>query len=182
MDGGKYLDEVTGLYYNQARWYDPTLGRFISESPIAPFSEEEYVYCGNDPVNSIDINGLDNFDLCPIFPTINDHYKQLEEVDPGSTIRGFDPDTIDALPENIECSIDFVIDTIGQLAVDYAKGVAIGSVIGTVGFGGYKTYEYYKEYKYLKSIQEINSVGAAARKVPQLTKDIKYAMKKTWTK
>ena len=59
MDGGKYLDEVTGLYYNQARWYDPTLGRFLSESPIAPFSEEEYVHCNNSPPNLYDLSGLE---------------------------------------------------------------------------------------------------------------------------
>ncbi len=56
---GKYFDNETGLYYNQARWYDPDLGRFISESPIAPFAEEEYAYCSNDPVNYVDVNGLE---------------------------------------------------------------------------------------------------------------------------
>ena len=28
---GKELDEATGLYYFNARWYDPELGRFITE-------------------------------------------------------------------------------------------------------------------------------------------------------
>lgn len=74
---GKFLDSATGLYYNQARWYDPTLGRFISESPIAPFAEEEYVYCGNDPVNRLDGNGLDwgywlNLDFLPYKDEISD--------------------------------------------------------------------------------------------------------------
>lgn len=27
-------DNATGLYYYRARWYDPQLGRFISEDPI----------------------------------------------------------------------------------------------------------------------------------------------------
>ncbi len=56
---GKFFDQISGLYYNQARWYDPALGRFISESPIAPFAEEEYAYCSNDPVNYVDVNGLE---------------------------------------------------------------------------------------------------------------------------
>ncbi len=28
---GEYFDETTGLKYLQARWYDPSVGRFISE-------------------------------------------------------------------------------------------------------------------------------------------------------
>ena len=30
---GKELDDVTGMYYFNARFYDPGLGRFISEDP-----------------------------------------------------------------------------------------------------------------------------------------------------
>ena len=32
--GARELDEETGLYYNRARYYDPALGRFVSEDPI----------------------------------------------------------------------------------------------------------------------------------------------------
>ena len=31
---GREYDEQTGLYYYRARWYDPSLGRFISEEFI----------------------------------------------------------------------------------------------------------------------------------------------------
>src|SRR5690606_25943229 len=31
---GKDLDEDTGLYYFNARWYDQEIGRFISEDPV----------------------------------------------------------------------------------------------------------------------------------------------------
>ena len=30
---GKMYDEAAGLYYNNARWYDPERGRWMSESP-----------------------------------------------------------------------------------------------------------------------------------------------------
>jgi len=56
---GKYLDEATGLYFFGARWYDPNIGRFISVSPLSPLGEEEYVYCGDDPVNLVDPNGFE---------------------------------------------------------------------------------------------------------------------------
>lgn len=54
---GKIWDAEADLYYNAARWYDPRLGRFVSPSPLAP--EEEYAFCGNDPVNYLDVNGLE---------------------------------------------------------------------------------------------------------------------------
>jgi RHS repeat-associated protein len=49
----------SGLYYYRARFYDPTLGRFITQDPADHFdSANLYAYVGNDPVNLIDPFGL----------------------------------------------------------------------------------------------------------------------------
>ncbi|NJR32299.1 MAG: RHS repeat-associated core domain-containing protein [Chamaesiphon sp. CSU_1_12] len=56
---GRELDEETGLYYYRARYYDPSLGRFISEDPIG-FSAGDtnlYRYVGNSPTNFTDPSG-----------------------------------------------------------------------------------------------------------------------------
>jgi len=52
-------DPETGLYYYRARYYDPSIGRFISEDPIryAGGSLNFYAYAGNDPVDYIDAFG-----------------------------------------------------------------------------------------------------------------------------
>jgi RHS repeat-associated protein len=55
-------DADTGLYYLGARFYDPSLGRFIQEDAIEgsadlPASQNRYVYCQNDPVALIDPTG-----------------------------------------------------------------------------------------------------------------------------
>jgi RHS repeat-associated protein len=48
-----------GLYYARNRYYSPHLGRFISEDPIGfAGGLNLYAYCGNDPVNFIDPEGL----------------------------------------------------------------------------------------------------------------------------
>ena len=58
---GRELEHETGLYYYRARYYDPELGRFISEDPIG-FSGGDvnlFRYVVNDPMNQVDPSGLD---------------------------------------------------------------------------------------------------------------------------
>jgi RHS repeat-associated protein len=56
---GRELDATTGLYYVRARWYDPEIGRFISEDPIGLAGGiNTYAYTANDPVNFRDPSGL----------------------------------------------------------------------------------------------------------------------------
>ena len=57
---GKMLDEVTGLYYFNARWYDSDAGRFINEDP-ARDGLNWYVYCLNNPLVRIDPTGMFDF-------------------------------------------------------------------------------------------------------------------------
>jgi RHS repeat-associated protein len=69
---GREFDNFTGLQSSRARFYDPNLGRFISEDPIgfAGGDINLFVYLRNNPVNDIDPFGLyplgDNpYDLIP---------------------------------------------------------------------------------------------------------------------
>ena len=59
--GGIY-DSATGLYYLNARYYDPEDGRFITRDTSRgekkePSSLHLYSYCANDPVNFLDLSG-----------------------------------------------------------------------------------------------------------------------------
>ena len=54
---GEYLDIETGFVYLRNRYYDPNIGRFISEDPIKD-GNNWYAYCENNPVNRIDPSGL----------------------------------------------------------------------------------------------------------------------------
>jgi RHS repeat-associated protein len=55
---GKDWDEDVGLYYYNARWYDASVGRFITEDSVEdPNNPNEYAYCANNPVNNIDPTG-----------------------------------------------------------------------------------------------------------------------------
>jgi RHS repeat-associated protein len=47
-----------GLYYNRARYYNPSIGRFLSEDPIGfAGGINKYAYVGNSPTNWIDSFG-----------------------------------------------------------------------------------------------------------------------------
>lgn len=54
---GKEYDEDVELYYFNARWYDPELGRFVEEDPLAD-DPNLYSYGFNSPLNYIDPTGM----------------------------------------------------------------------------------------------------------------------------
>ena len=56
---GAQYDTETGLYYMRARYYDPTVGRFISEDPAGLAGGiNPYTYGNGEPVNASDPTGL----------------------------------------------------------------------------------------------------------------------------
>ena len=59
---GREFDAETGLYFYRARYYDPSIGRFISEDPLRS-AWSAYDYCLNDPINMIDPFGLKEFEM-----------------------------------------------------------------------------------------------------------------------
>ncbi len=59
---GKELDESDNLYYYGARYYDPSIGRFISADPVDgdlsnPQSLNKYSYVMNNPLKYVDVTG-----------------------------------------------------------------------------------------------------------------------------
>ena len=55
---GQYYDEESGLHYNRFRYYDPEIGRFVSQDPIGLFGGmNSYEYALN-PILRIDPLGL----------------------------------------------------------------------------------------------------------------------------
>ncbi len=57
-----HFDETTGLYYLNARWYDPAIQRFTGRDPVRgkfqePLTLHAYLYCLNNPQNRVDPDG-----------------------------------------------------------------------------------------------------------------------------
>jgi RHS repeat-associated protein len=62
---GQYDDLETGLYYNWMRYYDPSLGRYISVDPLRS-GVNFYVYAKNNPLAFIDPSG----EIIPLLPVL----------------------------------------------------------------------------------------------------------------
>jgi RHS repeat-associated protein len=58
MFTGRRHDYETGNYYYRARYYSPSIGRFLQPDPVGYVAGLNlYTYCGNNPVNLIDPEG-----------------------------------------------------------------------------------------------------------------------------
>jgi RHS repeat-associated protein len=70
---GRELDASARLYNVRNRWYDPELGRFISEDPIGiDGGLNTYSYVANDPMNGRDPSGLNPYQqgCCTLPPVV----------------------------------------------------------------------------------------------------------------
>lgn len=56
-----FSDDNTGLYYLMARFYDPEVGRFLSQDPLSDVPD--YKYGANSPLNYVDPDGLQERDM-----------------------------------------------------------------------------------------------------------------------
>jgi RHS repeat-associated protein len=54
---GAYQDLTTGLYYLNARYYDPTTNQFLSIDPLLAMTQQPYGYANENPTNGSDPSG-----------------------------------------------------------------------------------------------------------------------------
>jgi len=55
---GQYYDEESGLHYNRFRYYDPQIGRFISQDPIGFAGSDNFYEYASNPIVWVDPWGL----------------------------------------------------------------------------------------------------------------------------
>jgi RHS repeat-associated protein len=80
---GQYFDEETGLHYNRFRYYDPDIGRFVSQDPIGLLGgANTYQYAPN-PTIWIDLLGLVR---CPRSVLGRKVYQDDSLIDPNTPV------------------------------------------------------------------------------------------------
>lgn len=75
---GQAYDSSDGLYYLNARYYDPTTGRFLSPDPVA--SPNPYPYAGGDPTNFVDPSGAEAMVESAYLTVLNDQMSIAQQI------------------------------------------------------------------------------------------------------
>ena len=81
---GYYLDRETGLYYLNARYYNPEWRRFISPANVSSLNPKAvnglnlYCYAGNEPVNKIYMNSFLGGSFSPSATHSSDVYHLVD--------------------------------------------------------------------------------------------------------
>jgi RHS repeat-associated protein len=106
---GRIWDSYAQLYDYRGRWYDPAVGRFISEDPIGFWGGDANLnrYVGNDPLNWTDPSGL-----IPI-ETLAD-------------IVGVGYDTIELVRKPSWSNAGFLGWSVGSVVLPYVPGSYVG--------------------------------------------------------
>jgi RHS repeat-associated protein len=112
------------LYYYRARYYDPTIGRFISQDPIEFLSGDFnwYRYVGNDPVNWVDPSGLAWQDI--VLGGLKNFAGAVDSFTGGAT--GWAAEQINSAiygKQAAQAATAQIRDSIGYKAVEYADYV-----------------------------------------------------------
>jgi RHS repeat-associated protein len=119
---GREYDPVAELQYNRARYYDPSLGRWISQDPIsfAAGDANLYRYVGNGPLDGTDPSGLKERMLKGV-----DFNKKLFGLEPrtiGSSRMGHHKIPFNVCKDLLEFLDDVYLDQINNFRIDSADG------------------------------------------------------------
>ncbi|WP_127506093.1 glycohydrolase toxin TNT-related protein [Paenibacillus humicus] len=103
---GEYWDQSAGLQYLRARWYDPSMGRFISEDTYEgkitdPLSFNLYAYVSNNPLRYTDPTGHKQEVSAGGGAGIDcGCYKRVDEMSPGELAAIMTDPTISEATKN----------------------------------------------------------------------------------
>jgi RHS repeat-associated protein len=126
------------LYYYRARYYDPGLGRFLSEDPLGLSAGlNPYVYAFNDPINLVDPSGLRTYVLHGVWPdrdAFDEFARELRSADPMTRVLPWDGHVLGSVvPSTTRISELEVSAILSELT---ARPLAPAERLNLVGFSG----------------------------------------------
>ena len=141
---GEYYDAETGTIYLRARYYNPSIGRFISRDSFAgkksdPLSLNLYTYCANNPIVYIDPSGNSFEAIGDFFSTAGHFISNTLE-----TAKGYCGSIGSSITSCSSvyagCGATALADSPVPGPADVIAAIAAGVVTGYCVYEGVKTY------------------------------------------
>ena len=137
-----YYDEETDLYYLQTRYYDPEVGRFLSQDDVSYLAPDSinglnlYAYCGNNPVMNVDPTGrFVSTILGTIFGALWGAVSALMNGE--DVLKGLAAGALSGFLNGIALDVSMAITALipGGIGIVIGLGVAVvgGFLMGTLG-------------------------------------------------
>ena len=150
---GEYYDSETGLIYLRNRYYDPSMGRFISEDP-AKSGLNWYMYCSGNPMMYVDPLGLDSFIIYDKNADSGDgkhtmadeaeiRKKQLEKTW-GTNVQVFGVSSAWEFKEVWNKRVGYDLDGY-EVSIEEVVIIAHGSITGDKDDGSAQSYFYFED-------------------------------------
>ena len=115
---GYQMDEAGGLYFAQARRYDASIGRFVSEDIMRgaiafTFTLNRYNYCWNKPTELQDLNGM------------------WVTIAIGAVVGGLIGGGLEIYDQYKNGTLEWSWKSVGKIAVSTLQGAGEGAILGT---------------------------------------------------
>ena len=165
---GKPADAITGLYYFGARFYDPSIFRFITMdsqvgSPSDPLSQNRYIYARDNPETIMDPTGHDLFgDICSAVSNIGNQVVSAVSSATSAVTDAWNslPPTDQAIVTTVAVATVAVAATVltGGLATPIAAD-AIGTEVADIA--ATETVSEVADVVSVQAVSEVASEGSA---------------------
>ncbi|MEU4385346.1 RHS repeat-associated core domain-containing protein [Promicromonospora sp. NPDC023805] len=133
---GKVRDASTGLTLVGARWYDETVGRFLSVDPVMDLADPQqwngYAYANNNPTTYSDPSGL----LQAPRPTIDGDYRLTQNTNRAVANRnsGWNINLSGALGRVVSSTgLKFILGVVGGVISDIASAPSVADATCPIG-------------------------------------------------
>jgi RHS repeat-associated protein len=181
---GQYYDGEDGLWYNGARDYDASLGRYIESDPIGlAGGVNTYAYAGDNPISNVDPLGLCDKPKCTAWQQSLAALAGGADQLAGATSTGAAELGLGAF--GIEVSglgpEDPFADAAAGVAADSAALAETASVGLSVTAGALRTEASGGNFNYLGraiAVSTLGKIGSLLMKVPGLGETVGYGIEK----
>lgn len=120
--------DMGGLVYMRARWYDPAVGRFISEDPAGQ-GANWYIYCNNNPVNATDPTGM--FTFGDVWADVEGLATEMRQYMMANNVKNYIARKVESVVMKWSIEFGFLLTEVAEMGLDKSgQGFTIAQTAG----------------------------------------------------